>query len=200
MKKNIELFKVFFKIGAFTFGGGFAMIPLIERELVDNKGWIDGEEIVQLFAVSQSIPGAIAINTSTLVGYKVNKRLGAIFATLGVILPSFFIILFIASFLKSIEEYAIVKAAFKGIGAAVIILICMAAKKIMKTFYRQIGLVGITIGTTALMLFTTISPIFMIIAGGIFGVLMLKEDEETTPVSETRGTKSEIVEEGEKAV
>lgn len=189
MKKNIELFKVFFKIGAFTFGGGFAMIPLIEKELVDKKKWIDGEEIIHLFAVAQSIPGAIAINTSTLVGYKVNKRLGAIFATLGVILPSFMIILFIASFLKSIEEYAIVKAAFKGIGAAVIILIFMAAKKIMASFYRQISLVGITVATVILMLFTSISPIFMIIAGGIFGVLVLRDNDKEIDNEESRNVK-----------
>ena len=93
LKLLIEIFTTFFKIGAFTFGGGYAMIPLIEREVITNKGWIKNEEeIIDVFAVAESIPGAIAINSSTFVGYKIAGRIGAITAACGVILPSFIII------------------------------------------------------------------------------------------------------------
>ncbi len=101
--KVIKLFMSFFKIGLFTFGGGFAMIPLIEKEIVDTRKWIHREDIIDLFAISQSIPGAVAINTATLVGYKVAGRIGAIVATAGVALPSIVIISLIAVFFVRLQ-------------------------------------------------------------------------------------------------
>lgn len=178
MKQNIQLFWVFFKIGMFTFGGGYAMLPLIERELVENKKWIDEETIEHLLAVSQSIPGSIAINTATLTGYKINKRLGAFFSTFGVILPSFLIILTIAIFMSNIEDMAIVQSAFKGIGAAVIVLIFMAANKMLKAYYKNFRLLALAMIALLFILFTNISPVFLIIAGGVIGILFMKDSKE----------------------
>lgn len=192
MKQNWELFKSFFKIGMFTFGGGFAMIPLIEKEIVENKNWLTDNEIIQLFAVSQSIPGAIAINTSTLVGYKINKRLGAICATIGVILPSFIIILLIATMMSGISENVYVEAGFKGIGAAVILLIFHAAKKIYNSFETAPYSIIIMLVTILIVTFTNVSPIFMIIAGGLYGLFFLKENAPTES-NETDNEGDELV-------
>lgn len=174
MKRRLyfDLFLVFFKIGAFTFGGGYAMIPLIEKEIVSNKKWIEKDDIIDLFAISQSIPGAIAINTSTLVGYKIAGRRGAIFATLGVILPSFVIITSIAMFFMKISDSAVVEAVFVGINAAVIVLILLAAKKMIKAAITDWLTIIILIITVIAILFTTISPIVLIILGSIPGVVI----------------------------
>lgn len=168
----LELFKVFFKIGAFTFGGGYAMIPIIEEEIVENKHWVKKEEVFDLFAISQSIPGAIAINTSTLVGYKIAGRLGAIFATLGVILPSFFIITIIATFFGKIADSITVHAIFKGINAAVIVLILLAARKMLKIAIHDSLSVILVMVTVTLILFTSMSPIFIILFGAIIGLAL----------------------------
>lgn len=165
-----QLFKSFFKIGLFTFGGGYAMIPLIEEEIVDKKKWILKEDILDLFAISQSIPGAIAINTATLVGYKKAKKLGGIFATIGVILPSFIIISIIAAFFHQFADLAFVHAIFMGINGAVILLIFKAALKMTKLSVID-PLSGIClILTVLLILFTNINPVFLIISGALVGL------------------------------
>lgn len=173
----LELFKVFFKIGSFTFGGGYAMIPLIEEEIVVNKQWVKKEEVFDLFAISQSIPGAIAINTSTLVGYKIAGKLGAIAATFGVILPSFLIITLIATFFSTIAGSSVVKALFAGINGAVVVLILLAGIKMLKLAIHDVLSVIIAIVTVVLILFTDISPIYLIIAGGIIGFILYEYAE-----------------------
>lgn len=170
MKLLFELFTVFFKIGAFTFGGGYAMIPLIEEEIVTHKKWVDKEEVYDLFAVSQSIPGAIAINTSTLVGYKIAGKLGAICATFGVILPSFIIISIIATFFGSIADLPVVIAIFAGINGAVVVLILLAAKKMIKVALHDNLSIILIIVTVLIIVFTNISPIFLILAGALIGL------------------------------
>lgn len=172
--KNLyfELFKVFFKIGAFTFGGGYAMLPLIEEEIVEHKKWVKKEDIYDFFAVSQSFPGAIAINTSTLVGYKVAGKKGAIAATFGVILPSFLIITIIATFFSKIADLSVVKSIFSGINGAVIVLILLAARKMLKIALHDALSVLLVIITVVIILFTNISPIFLIIGGALIGLLL----------------------------
>ncbi|WP_055666058.1 chromate transporter [Desnuesiella massiliensis] len=123
MNKLIDMFLVFFKIGAFTIGGGYAMVPLIEKEVVDKKQWVEKEEFVDMLALAQSSPGPIAVNTAVFVGYKVGGVPGLIFTTLGSVLPSFIIILIIASFFVGIQDSPVVERIFKGIRPAVVALI-----------------------------------------------------------------------------
>ena len=173
IKLLIEMFITFFKIGAFTFGGGYAMIPLIEREVIDNKGWIKNEEeIIDVFAVAESIPGAIAINSSTFVGYKIAGRKGAIVAACGVILPSFITITVIAAFFTRFQDNPIVKAAFMGIRSTVVALIMMAAIKVGKKAIKDKFSVLITIMTVILVLVLDIHAIFAIVIGAMVGLVI----------------------------
>jgi len=173
IKLLIEMFITFFKIGAFTFGGGYAMIPLIEREVIDNKGWIKNEEeIIDVFAVAESIPGAIAINSSTFVGYKIAGRKGAIVAACGVILPSFITITVIAAFFTRFQDNPIVKAAFMGIRSTVVALILMAAIKVGKKAIKDKFSVLITIMTVILVLVLDIHAIFAIVIGAMVGLVI----------------------------
>lgn len=175
-----DIFITFFKIGLFTFGGGFAMIPLIEKEVVDNKKWAGREDITDILAVSQSIPGAVAINSASFIGFKILGRKGALAATLGVILPSFIIISVIAAFFEKFGENTFVKAAFMGIRPAIVALIIAAAVKVGKTSIKD--LTGLIIALTAAVLsaFFDIQIILLIIAGGLFGVILMKLDPAKT--------------------
>ena len=121
-----QLFGTFFKIGAFTFGGGYAMIPLIQREMVENKRWITDDDILEIIAIAESTPGPIAINAATFVGYRVAGFFGAFFATAGVVLPSFVAILAISFILREFQHIRAVKYAFNGIRAGVLALLIKA--------------------------------------------------------------------------
>ncbi len=175
MEKVLGLFLSIFKIGTFTFGGGYAMIPLIEKEVVGNKGWITKEEFVDILVVSQSLPGALAINTSIFLGYKIAGVLGAIVALLAVILPSFFIILIIAVFFMQFRDNYYVNAAFKGITAAVPMLVLVGAISLSKGLEKNIR-TGITIiiGLIALAFFN-IHPVLVIILSGLYGIIFLRK-------------------------
>lgn len=126
IKKALSLFITFFKIGAFTFGGGYAMIPLIQRETVEQKKWISDDDILEIVAIAESTPGPIAINAATFVGYRVCGFAGAFFATLGTVLPSFVIVLLISYVLREFREIKAVQYAFNGIRAGVLALIFKA--------------------------------------------------------------------------
>jgi len=126
MKKLLELFWTFFKIGGFTFGGGHAMIPLIQKETVENKKWITDDDILEIIAIAESTPGPVAINSATFVGYRTAGFWGAVAATFGVVLPSFVIILTIAYLLGSFMEIKAVQYAFLGINAGVLALLFKA--------------------------------------------------------------------------
>lgn len=185
MKKEqvslLKLFWKFFKIGMFTFGGGYAMIPLIEREVVNNN-WIDKKEVTDMVAISQSIPGAVAVNMSLFVGYKIAQKKGAIISVLGCILPSFIIILLIAIFFKNIQNEVIVQNAFTGILSAVVALIIISAIRIGKVAIMDKITLVITIITVILLLlgqYLVISqvlkgllPILIIISGALTGLLI----------------------------
>lgn len=138
MKHNFRLFLIMFKIGLFTFGGGYAMIPLIENEFVSKRKWIDHDEFVNMIAIAESSPGPIAINMSTYIGYKQGKFLGSLLATIGVVLPSFIIISVISLFLDKFLEVPIIAAAFKGIQVCVVFLILMAGLKMFKKMEKNI--------------------------------------------------------------
>lgn len=131
--KLATLFKIFLKIGAFTFGGGYAMIPFIQREVVTKHHYIKEEEILEIIAISESTPGPIAVNSATFVGYRVGGVAGATVATLGIVLPSFSIILAISFVLQQFEHLEVVKYAFNGIRMAVLALVLNA----LITLYKQ---------------------------------------------------------------
>lgn len=133
-----ELFYVFFKIGLFTFGGGYAMIPIIENICVEEKKWINNEEMMNLTVVAESTPGPVAINCATFIGYKKRKMLGAIVATFGMVLPSFILIYLISNLLDNFLEITFIANALKGIKIAVGILITDAAIKMIKKMEKKI--------------------------------------------------------------
>lgn len=170
LKLLIELFATFFKIGGFTFGGGYAMIPLIEREVVENKKWVTEEEVIDVFAVAQSLPGAVAINSSTFIGYKIAGKKGALVATTGVVLPSLLIITAIAMFFSKVQDSPIVKAIFSGIRPAVVALILTAAIKVSKTsIVDKIGLVLAVLAVILVVVFD-VQAIVVILGGAAVGL------------------------------
>lgn len=174
VKELKEIFVTFFKIGLFTFGGGYAMIPLIEKEIVEKKNWVEKEEITDILAVAQSIPGAVAINTATFIGFKTFGKKGALAATLGVILPSFVIISIIASFFNTFGDNQVVKSAFAGIRPAVVALIAFAVIKIGKSSAKdKTGLILAVIALVLVVVFN-IHAILVIIGGAIFGLMVYK--------------------------
>ena len=178
LKTALLLFWTMFKIGLFTFGGGYAMIAILERELVERKKWIEHDEFVDLIAIAESTPGPIAINSSTYIGYKRCGVLGSIFATLGVVLPSFTIIFLISLFYDAFIKIEAVKFAFNGIQACVCFLILSAGIKMFKKIKRtvfNVVLCSLTIlGIVAFTLFfphLSFSSIYYILAGGLVGVI-----------------------------
>lgn len=132
MNKQLNLFLTFLKIGAFTFGGGYAMIPLIQHEIVEKKKWLTDDEMVDMIAIAESTPGVIAINSATFVGYKIGGFWGGLCATLGVVLPSFLVITLITLYFITYMDNTYIGYAFKGIRAGVTVLILNAGIKIFK--------------------------------------------------------------------
>ena len=170
-KKALQLFCVFFKIGAFTFGGGYAMIPLIQREAVENKGWISEDDIHDIIAIAESTPGPIAINSATFVGYRVAGVLGSACATFGVVLPSYLIISVIAYLLREFYEYRVVRYAFYGIRAGVLALIFKALYMMFKKTPREWAAYAIMAIAFLVSAFVDINLIFVIIACAVFGLV-----------------------------
>lgn len=171
MKKILEIFMVFLKIGTFTIGGGYAMIPLIEKEVVDRKGWIDRKEFVELLALGQSAPGPIAVDTAVFVGYKIAGIWGSIFATLGSILTAFIVILIFAIYYMGFKDNAIVQRIFLGIRPAVVALIAVPVFRIGKSSNLTKKTIFIPIFTVILIVLLNINPIFIILASAIAGLV-----------------------------
>ena len=164
-----DSFKTFFKIGIFTLGGGYAMIPLIEEEVVNKKQWVSKDEMLDLIAIAQSCPGVFAINISIFVGYKLNKVSGAIATALGTALPSFLIILAIAMFFQQFEDNPVIAAMFKGIRPAVVALIAVPTFNLAKQAKLNKFTLWIPIVSALLIWLLGVSPIWIIIAAGIGG-------------------------------
>ena len=177
MKHYLELFMVFFKIGAFTLGGGYAMVPLIQKEVVDNKGWLDKEEFIDTLALAQSSPGPIAINTAVFVGFKYSGSLGSIIATLGSVLPSFIIILIIAIFFRDIRTNVYVDKAFKAIRPAVVALIAAPVITMSKSINIKSLKLLIPIASALLIAYGGVSPIIVILITAIGGIIYGKSKE-----------------------
>ncbi len=165
------LFATFFRIGAFTFGGGYAMIPLIQKEVVETRKWITDDDILEVIAIAESTPGPIAINSATFVGYKVAGVLGSLCATLGVVLPSFTVITIIYYLLREFSDIPAVQYAFFGIRAGVLALILKAlytmARKCPKNTAAYV-IVGLAFLVSV---FTEVSTIYIIIACALIGLV-----------------------------
>lgn len=188
MRILLDLFLTFAKIGAFTFGGGYAMLSLIDRECAEKKKWITSDELTEITVIAESTPGPIAINLATYTGYKKAGVKGAVVATLGVILPSFLIVWFISSFMENFLSIGIVAKAFKGIRIAVAVLIIQAALKMIKnlmkkTRHKSISAVIVALFFAAIiainLLEFSFSTIYLILIAGAFGLavygIILKE-------------------------
>ena len=163
------LFKTFFKIGVVTFGGGYAMIPMIEEEVVHKNQWINKDRFIDLLAIAQSCPGAFAVNISIFIGYALRKSKGGIIAALGCALPSFIIILLIAMFFHQFEDNRIVAAIFRGIRPAVVALIAVPTFELAKSAKINLTNCWIPIGGGLLIWLLGVNPIYIIIAAGIGG-------------------------------
>ncbi len=166
------LYKTFFKIGLFTFGGGYAMLPIIQREIVDNLKWATEEEVLDFYAIGQSTPGIIAINTATFIGYKKAKVIGGIVATLGMITPSLIIITIIAAFLSEFRENIYVQKALIGIRGCVVALIAIAIIRMAKKSIISPIALGLAIIGFVLLLIFKVSPIIIILSGIILGIIL----------------------------
>ena len=170
----IQLFWEFFKIGLFTFGGGYAMIPLIEKEIVNKYHWLTIEQFTDLVAISEMTPGPFAVNSATFAGYKIAKFWGAVGSTLGVVLPSFLIIWLIASVFFSFQDNHIVQAAFKGLRPAVLGLIIIAALTVSKIAILDYKSIIILIFVVAGVWILKIHPILALIISAIIGIIFLR--------------------------
>ena len=170
MKELVELFLAFARIGGLTFGGGYAMLPMLQREAVEKKGWVTEEELMDYYAVGQCIPGVIAVNTAVFIGTKAKGLAGAIAASLGVISPSIVIIVAIAAFIQSFSELPIVQNAFAGIRVGVCVLILSAVLKLFKKAIIDKFTFGLFAVVFTLSIFTDISPILFVILAAIAGI------------------------------
>jgi chromate transporter len=175
----LTMFASFFKIGAFTIGGGYAMLPLIEREFVEVRGWVTQEEILDVFAVAQSLPGVIAINTSICIGYKIGGFPGALVASAGMIIPSFVSILVIAVFLINMQNNQWIQKAFAGVRAGVTAMILLAAIKLGKAILRNPPAWVLGALSCLALVFFDVNAILVILASAlagfvIFGLIKVK--------------------------
>lgn len=177
MQKLFIMFLSFFKIGAFTFGGGYAMIPLIEREVVDTKQWITKDEFTDILVIAQSFPGAMPVNSSLFIGYKLGGIIGAIMALMGVILPSFLIILLIAMFFTRFRDIKVVDNIFKGIAGAVPVLVLLAVKSLSKSVDKNIiNLIIVVLSVVAISIFD-IHPVLIIFISAVYGIFSSRKVE-----------------------
>ena len=172
-------FKTFFRIGIFTLGGGYAMIPMIEAEVVDKHKWVSKEEFLDLIAIAQSCPGVFAINMSTFIGYKLRNTRGAISCTLGTALPSFLIILMIAMFFQQFEDNPVVAAIFSGIRPAVVALIAAPTFSLARSAKINLANCWIPIASALLIWAVGVNPIYILIAAGAGGWLYGKFIQST---------------------
>lgn len=171
MNIYIEAFSIFFKIGAFTIGGGYAMVPLIENEIVNKRNWVAKEDFIDLLAIAQSAPGVLAVNISIFIGYRLRGIRGSLVTALGTILPSFLIILAIALFFHNFKENPVVERIFKGIRPAVVALIAAPTFSMAKSAKINRYKIWIPVVSALLIWQLNFSPVWIIIAAGVGGYL-----------------------------
>ena len=184
MKKLIELYLLFFKLGLVNFGGGYALLPLLQKELVDKRGWTTEEDLTDYYAIGQCTPGAIAVNVSTFIGYKIKGVLGGIFATLGFVSPAFFVILIIATVLNQFAENQIVQHAFAGVRVAVFVLVLSAILKLAKKSIVDLITLSIALVVAVLAIFTEIPLYVYVIIAGVLGMIICWNREKRSSKKE----------------
>jgi chromate transporter len=168
--KYAELFTTFAKVGVMTFGGGYAMIPILQREIVDKRNWATDDELMDYYAVGQCTPGVIAVNTSTFIGYKLCGNLGGIVATMGVVFPSFVIISIIAGILERFADMPAVMNAFAGIRVCVCVLVFNAVVKLWKSAVQDKAALAIFLAVFLLSAFFGVSPILFVVLSSACGI------------------------------
>jgi len=172
MKKYLDLFTAFFRVGILTFGGGYAMIPILEKEVVEKHAWATENEMMDYYAVSQCTPGIISVNTATFIGYKVAGDLGGIIATIGVVFPSLIIISLIAGIISNFADIPVVQYAFGGIRVCVCVLIFNSVIKLFKSGVKDKIALCIFLAVFLVSLFFNVSPVIFVVLSAIIGILV----------------------------
>lgn len=172
MKELFDLFLTFAKVGVLTFGGGYAMLPILQREVCEKKGWSTQEEMMDYYAIGQCTPGVIAVNTATFIGQKLRGTLGGIIATLGVVFPSVVIISIIAAFITNFADLPVVANAFAGIRVCVCVLIFNSVLKLWKSAVKDTAGLIIFLVILAASMLTDLSPVWFVLAAGAAGVVI----------------------------
>ena len=172
MKLLLQMFLTFAKVGVMTFGGGYAMLPILQREVVENKGWATEEELMDYFAIGQCTPGVIAVNTATFIGQKLKGIFGAIFATLGVVFPSLVIISLLAGVIEAFSHLVWVQNAFGGIRVCVCVLIANAVVKLYKKAVVDIPTFIIFLLVTLGSIFLPVSPVIFVLIAAVAGIIL----------------------------
>ncbi len=172
MRELLELFLTFAKVGVMTFGGGYAMLPMLQREVVENKGWATEAQLADYYAVGQCTPGIIAVNTATFVGYSKKGVPGSVAATLGVVFPSLVIITALAGIISQFAGSAIVRNAFAGVRACVCVLIFNSVVKLLKSAVVDVPTAVIFILVTLGACLTGLSPVLFVLVSALLGILL----------------------------
>lgn len=187
MKKLLQLYMIFFKLGIVNFGGGYALLPLLQKEFVEKRGWATDEEMTDYYAIGQCTPGAIAVNVSTFIGYKVKGILGGIAATLGFVSPAFVIILIIATVLNNFSDIPQVQSAFAAIRVCVFVLILSAIFRLAKKSIVDVITLVICLCVLLLAIFTPIPLFSYVIVAGVIGIIvgLIRQKKDRKDAKET---------------
>ncbi|MBM4761855.1 chromate transporter [Bacillus sp. B15-48] len=173
-RQLFQIFWSFLKIGPVTFGGGYAMIPLIEREVVVKRKWVKTEDVADIFALAESVPGAIGINSATFIGHRIAGVRGAIAAMIGILLPTFLIVILLSIIFLFLQGNPKMDAAFVAIRSSIVALIVYAAVKIGKTAIIDKTTIGVVAATVLFLLFIHVHPVLVILSGGFLGIVLVK--------------------------
>lgn len=174
MNIYLDLFLTFARVGGLTFGGGYAMLPILQREVVEKRKWVSEADVMDYYAISQCLPGIIAVNTSLFIGNKIKGVKGSVAAVLGVVFPSLVIIMILAAFLSNFTDVPMVKHAFAGIHVCVFVLIVNAIWKLRKGAITDYVTLGLFMAVFALSAFTNVSPILLVVASAFIGVALYR--------------------------
>ncbi len=175
LEKFFKLFYIFFKVGLFTVGGGYAMLPILEKEVVEKEQMVDHEEVLEAYSMAQTLPGVIASNTATLIGYRISGFFGAVASALGVIAPSIIIIMLVAIFFQKIAHFWWVESAFRGVRVAVLALLMDSFIRLFKIAVFDKKTLAIAVMSFVFVVGSWLNPILLIIAGALLGFAIYRE-------------------------